>query len=106
MFPFFLQCVNYALILKSKQVSIAAREHLLNPTSTCPNYLFFDKRTMPESKEIDDEVISLLRDLNTVLVLCFGEVRSVQKYSSLAVDFFLKKEGQQMLLCLTRICKD
>jgi len=36
--------------------------------------------------------------------MCSGEVRSVKKYSSLEVEsFFLKKEGQQMLLCVTRI---
>ena len=101
-FPLFLKCVNRVVILNGEQVSIAAREHLLNSTSRYPNYLFF------ESKEIDDdEVHSLLVDLNTSLVLCSGEVRSVKKYANLAADsFFLKKEGQQMLFCLTRICKD
>ena len=55
----------------------------------------------------DDEDHSLLVDLNTSLVLCSGEVRSVKKYANLAADsFFLKKEGQQMLFCLTRICKN
>ena len=29
-FPFFLKCVNYVLILNDERVSIAAREHLLN----------------------------------------------------------------------------
>ena len=101
-FPFFLKCVNYVLILNDEQVSVAAREHLLNSTSWCPNYLFF------EGKKIDDdEVHSVLADLNTSLVLCSGEVRSVKKYANLAADsFFLKKEGQQMLLYLTRICKE
>ncbi|XP_020609262.1 uncharacterized protein LOC110047860 isoform X1 [Orbicella faveolata] len=105
-FPFFLECVNYVLILNGEQVSIAAREHLLRSTSSCPNYLFFDQGL--RSKEIDDdEVFSVLLDLNTSLVLCSGEVRSVKKYPSLADEsFFLKKEGQQMLFCLTRICKD
>ena len=100
-FPLFLKCVNYVVILNGEQVSDAAREHLLNSTSRCPNYVFF------ESEEIDDdEVHSLLVDLNAFLVLCSGEVRSVKKYANLAVEsFFLKKEGQQMLLCLTRICK-
>ena len=101
-FPFFLKCVNYVLILTGERVSVAAREHLLNSTSRRPNYLFF------ESEEIDDdEVHSLLVDLNTSLVLCSGEVMSVKKYANLAADsFFLKKEGQQMLFCLTRICKN
>ena len=104
-FPLFLKCVNYVLILNAEQASIAAREHLLKSTSSCPNYLVFDPGF--ERKEIDDEVFSLLLDLNTVLVLCSGEVRSVKRYANLTVDsFFLKKEGQQMLLCLTRICKN
>ena len=101
LFPLFLKCVNYVVILNGEQVPVFAREHLLNSTSRCPNYVFF------ESEEIDDdEVYSLLVDLNAFLVLCSGEVRSVKKYANLAVEsFFLKKEGQQMLLCLTRICK-
>ena len=101
-FPFFLKCVNYVLILNGEQVSVLAREHLLNFTSRCPNYLFFKGQKID-----DDEVHSLLVDLNPSLVLYSGEVRSVQKYANLAADcFFLKKEGQQMLFCLTRICKD
>jgi len=104
-FPFFLRCVNYVVILNDEQVSIAAREHLLKSTSSSLNYLFFDRGL--GYKEIDEEVFSILLDLNTSLVLSSGEVRSVTKYSSVAVDsFFLKKEGQQMLFCLTRIYKD
>ena len=103
LFPFFLKCVNYVLILNDEQVSIAARERLLNFTSRCPNYLFFKG----EKEVDDDEVQSLLVDLNTSLVLCSGEVRSVKKYANLAADsFFLKKEGQQMLFCLTHICEN
>ena len=101
-FPFFLKCVNYVLVLNDEQVSVAAREHLLNSTSRCPNYLFFEGERVD-----DDEVHSLLVDLNTSLVLCSGEVRSIKKYGNLAVDcFFLKKDGQHMLFCLNRICKD
>jgi len=104
-FPLFLKCVNYVLILNREQVSIAAREHLLKSTSSCPNYLFFDRGF--NWKQIDDEVFSVLLDLNTSLVMCSGQVRSVKKYANLRLgSFFLKKEGQQMLLCLTRICKD
>ena len=103
MFPFFLKCVNYVLILNGERVSVAAREQLLNSTSRCPSYLFFGS----EERQLDDEVSSLLADLNTSLVLCSGEVRSVKKYANLSAEsFFLKKEGQQMLFCLTRICKD
>jgi len=42
-FPFFLKCFNYVLVLNGEQVSIAAREHLLKSTSSCPNYLFLTK---------------------------------------------------------------
>ena len=101
-FPCLLKCVNYVLILDDEQASIAAREHLLNSTSRCPNYLFIDG-----DKELNDQVVSLLLHLNTALVLCSGEVRSVKTYANLRLaSFFLKKEGQQMLLCLTRIYKD
>ena len=101
-FSFFLKCVNYVLILNGEQVSVLAREHLLHFTSRCPNYVLFKGRNID-----DDEVHSLLVDLNTSLVLYSGEVRSVKKYANLraAESFFLKKEGQQMMFCLTRICK-
>ena len=103
-FPFFLKCVNYVVILNAERASIAAREHLLKSTSGCPNYLFF--HPVFDWKEIDDEVFSLLLDLDTSLVSCSGEVRSVKEYANLRKGgFFLKKEGQQMLLCLTLVCK-
>ena len=101
-FPFFLKGINRVLILNGERVSIAAREHLLNSTSRCPSYLFFEGE-----KIAYDEVHSLLVDLNTSLVLCSGEVRSLKRYADLPLDsFFLKKEGQQMLFCLTHICKN
>ena len=87
-FPSFLKCVNHVLILNKERVSVVAREHLLNSTSRCPSYLFFG------SKEMDDEVCSLLADLNTSLVLCSGEVRNAKNYANLSAEsFFLKKVG-------------
>ena len=98
-FPLFLNAVNYVIILDMKQVSIAAREHLLKSTSSLPNYVFFDFY-----KPIDDDIFPIMLDLNTVVISCSGESRTVEKFNNLlARDIFLRKEGQRMFLHLTYI---
>ncbi|KAL9979052.1 hypothetical protein ACROYT_G016645 [Oculina patagonica] len=104
-FPLFLESVNYFLILKEKQVPIAAREHLLKSTNSFPNYVFFDIR-YNDNKLIDDDILSVMLDLNTAVVLCSGGIGTVKKYANvLVIDIFLKKERQQMFFYLTRIRK-
>ena len=103
--PLFLECVHGVVILQPEQVPIAAREHLLRSTGSCaPEYVWFDYE---DTKIMDDDIFSVMCDLNTVVVTCAGEVRELKEYDSLAVvDFFLKKEGEQMLLCLNTIYKN
>lgn len=102
--PFFLKCVNYVVILNREQVSIAAREHSLKSASSFPEYVFFNPTDVFAKIMDDEEVISVMCDLNTVVVSCSGEVSSVKKYVGLVVrDVFLKKEKRQMLLCLNSI---
>ncbi|XP_078366412.1 NLR family CARD domain-containing protein 4-like isoform X3 [Oculina patagonica] len=103
-FPLFLESVNYVLILNQEQVPIAAREQLLKSTSSFPKYVFFDFRI---GNAMNYEDFTIMRDLNTTVVSCSGEIRTVERYANLLVtDYFLKKEAQQMFFYLTRVFKD
>ncbi|KAL9978896.1 hypothetical protein ACROYT_G016480 [Oculina patagonica] len=103
-FHLLLESVNYALILNETQVPIAAGEHLLKSTNSMPKCVFFENEY---SEAIDDDIFSIMRDLNTAVILCSGEIRTVKKYANLSVkDFFLKKEGQHMFFFLTGIRKE
>ena len=104
-FPLYLDCVNYIVVLNAEQVPIASREHLLKSTSSFPNYVFFDDGEYSEN-EIDDDIFSIMLDLNTAVVSCSEKIRTVKKYANiLTTEFFLKKENQQMFFYLTRIYK-
>ena len=102
-FSVYLLCVDGVLAIDDDQVPLVAREHALkNSYLLKPNFLFFNTR-LNEPNE-DDDVLSLLRDLETVLVTCYGYTMAVvEKYSYLGLDFFLKKEGGQMTLYLKYI---
>ncbi len=102
-FHLFLECINYVVIVNTKQVRIVASKHLLKSAISFPNYVFFDL----DGKAIDDVIFSIMRDLNTAVVLCSGKIRKVKKYAHLVErSFFLKKEGQQLFFYLTRIRKE
>ena len=104
-FHLYLDCVNYIVVLNAEQVPIAAREHLLKSTSSFPDYVFFDDDEYIE-KEIDNDIFSIMLDLNTAVVSCSGKIRTVKTYTNvLRRDIFLKKEGQQMFFYLSRIYK-
>ena len=107
-FPRFVHCVNGVLVVDDDQLRLVAREHALK-FSDLPelSYLFFN--TLAFYKEnLEHNVLSLLRDLETVLVTCYGDTTAeVENYKDLlSDDFFLKKEGGQMTLYLTHINKD
>ena len=104
-FPQFLRCVNSVLVIDEDQLPLVATEHALKFSDLPgPCYLFLTSY----GKKVDHNVLSLLRDLETVLVTCYGDTTAeVEKCNDLAVkDFFLKKEGGQMILYLIRIGKD
>ena len=105
--PLFFECVHDVVILQPEQVPFAAREHLLGSTSSvAPKYVFFDYLN-EDTKIMDDEIFSVMCDLNTAVVTSSGEVRKVRQYASLEMmNVFLKKEDEQMLLCLNTINKD
>ena len=101
----FLRCVNSVLVIDEDQLPLVATEHALKFSDLPgPCYLFLTSY----GKKVDHNVLSLLRDLETVLVTCYGDTTAeVEKYNDLQVnDFFLKKERGQMILHLTAIKKD
>ncbi|XP_078366414.1 NLR family CARD domain-containing protein 4-like isoform X2 [Oculina patagonica] len=103
-FPLFLESVNYVLILNYRQVPIAAREHLLKSPIRFPNYVFFEYE---KRKAIDDDIFSIMLDLNTYVILCSGENSKVQKYANLLEkDIFLRKKGEKMFFYLSGIRKE
>ena len=100
MYPSFLSCVNHVVILDKEYWSPAAKEHLFKSTSSVPDYLFFKYG----SDETDDDVSSIMRDLNAVLLTCSGEIKAVKKDDGLTRSkFFLKKEEKGMFFFLSRI---
>ena len=104
-FPGFVHCVNGILVVDDDQLRLVAREHALKFSDLPePSYLFFN--TLPFYKGSKQyNVLPLLRDLETVLVTCYGDTTAeVEKYKDLpSSKFVLKKEGGQMTLYLTRI---
>ena len=102
-FPRFLRCVNSVLVIDEDQLPLVAREHALKFYDLPErSYLFFISGF---EGELDDGVMSSLRDLETVLVTCHGDTTAeVEKYNDLLKDdFFLKKGGGQMILYLNCI---
>ena len=105
-YPSFLNCVNRVVIINCiDQLPIVVREHVLKLfASPKPDYVFLNYWFC-----IEDTVktgFSIMCDLQPVLVTCFGDSRLVNTYAEL--DFhcaFVKKEGQQMVLYITRIRK-
>ena len=103
-FTRFLRCVNGVLVIDQRQLPLVAREHALKFYDLPgPIYLFFHGIYCVGS--LDHNELSLLRDLETVLVTCYGDTTAeVEKYNDLTLqDFFLKKEGGQVILYLTHI---
>ena len=96
----FLSCVNHVVILDEKPSSIAAKTHFFNNTESFPNYLFYSVYNTNY-----DDFLSILFDLNAVVLTCSGEIEDVKKYADLRdEDFFLKKSEKRnfiYLRCIT-----
>ena len=108
-FSGFVHCVNSVFVIDDDQLLLVAREHALKFSDLPePSYLFFNIRVRFARMPVDDSLLCVLRDLETVLVTCYGDTTAeVEKYNDLKVkDFFLKKGGGQTILFLTRIEKE
>ena len=96
----FLSCVNHVVILDEEHSSTAAKTHFFKDTTSFPNYLFYSGWVSDD----DDDFLSILFDLNAVLLTCSGEIKDVKKYADLGeADFFLKKSEMRNFIYLRRI---
>ena len=96
----FLQIVNGVMIIDvEKHLPTVAREHCLRSTSSLkPDYVFFN----PFRDKDQRKVFSVMSDLDTVVVTCYGDVKSVKGYPDLFPDeFFIKKVGHRFVFYLT-----
>ena len=99
--PSFLQSVNGVLMIDvKKHLPTVAREHCLRSTSFLkPDYVFFTNTLKDEDER--DQMFSVMSDLDTVVVTCYGDVKSMNRYDYLGPDdFFVKKVGHLLVLYL------
>ena len=104
----FLQSVNRVIIIDRREhLPTVAREHCLRSTSSVkPDYVFFKYRYSdgadPHGDQDQHKVFSVMSDLDTVVVTCYGDVKSVKGYPDLFPDeFFIKKVGHRFVFYLT-----
>ena len=109
-YPSFLQCVNGVIVIHDflkyhKQLLTVFREHCLRSTSSHkPDYVFIKDPSCQSEFSSQDQMFSVISDLDTVVVTCYGDTKSVYKYRHLNADqFFVKKVGQRSVLCLTHL---
>ena len=101
-YPSFLQCVNGLLLIEKEQLPKVSSEHCLRSTNFHkPDYVFFD---VTYKDDWDDEVFSVMSDLDPVLVTCSGDVKSVNRdHYSFSGDYFFKKVGHRLVFYPTLI---
>ena len=98
----FLSCVNHVVILDKKHSSTAAKTQFFKDTTSFPNYLFYS-----DWESNHDDFLSILFDLNAVVLTCSGEIKDVKKYADLReADFFLKKSEMRNFIYFRRITDD
>ena len=97
-YPSFLQCVNGLIVINDFQLPKVSSEHCLRSTSFHkPDYVFV---LGLELVDLGDEMFSVMSDLDTVFVTCYGDVKSVNQVPG---DFFIKKVGHRFVCYLTRL---
>ena len=110
-YPSFLQSVSGVIMIDVKEhLPTVAREHCLRSTSSHkPDYVFFTRGRDTQICIYDDErdhtfsMFSVMSDVDTVFVTCYGDVKSVNMFPNLRPDdFFIKKAGHRSVFCLTR----
>ena len=111
-YPSFLHCVNGVVVIgRTDHMSMVAREHVLKLfTSPKPNYVFFQfsmiEEVLPYIPGQDREQFSVICDLQAVVIPLFGDHDSklANTYEDLVLYHpFVKKEEQQMVLCVTHL---
>ena len=104
-YPSFLQCVNGLLLIENEQLPKVSSEHCLRSTNFHkPDYVFFNLKDVLPYMDEDDQMFSVMCDLDTVFVTCYGAVKSVNSYHHASPwDFFIKKVGHRLVYYLTRL---
>ena len=68
-----------------------------------PDHLFFFPR-IAITEIVRDQMFSVMSDLGTVVVTCYGDVKSVNRYHVRDPDkFFVKNVGHRLVFCVTRL---
>ena len=99
----FLSYVGGVLLFDSDQLHSLANEYFLK-SAAAPEFVFFPSGLRTEQSYQDQ--ISVLEDLNAVVVCCSGEKKAsdnLKKYSSSSVVVFLKKEEGKIYLYIAEI---
>ena len=101
----FLLCVNHVVMLHDKHVSTAAEKNFFKGTASFPNYLFFKLRTNYDDLEsFYDNFLSILSDLNAVVLTCSGKIKGLKKYAGLLnAEPFLKRSEKRNFIYLRHI---
>ena len=109
-YPPFLQCVNGLLVIDcgDKQLPKVLSEHCLRSKNFLdkPDYVLFKQGLTLDLEVVGDQMFSVMSDLDTVFVTCYGDVKSVNTYHDLHVfphEFFIKKVGHRLVFYLTRL---
>ena len=94
-FPAFLSHVGGVLLINSAQLRTIANEHMLKSTEV-RNYILIVTNELSYSKYDYCDLITVLEDVNAVVVSCSGEEKAadfLKKYPFHALhEFFVKKE--------------
>ena len=99
-YPSFLQCVNGLLLIGREQLPKVSSEHCLRSTNFHkPDYVFLNAMY---KLDWDDEIFSVLSDLDTVVVTCSGDVKPInRRHHSFPGGYFIKKVGHRFVWYLT-----
>ena len=101
----FLSCVNHVVVLYAQDMSTAAEKNFFKGTASFPNYLFFEFITNYDDLEsYYDDLLSILSDLNAVVLTCSGEIKGLKKYAGLLnAEPFLKRSEKRNFIYLRHI---
>ena len=99
-YPSFLQCVNGLLLIEEEQLPKVSSEHCLRSTNFHkPDYVFLNVKY---KLDWDDEIFSVMSDLDTVVVTCSGDVKPInRRHHSFPGGYFIKKVGHRFVWYLT-----
>ena len=101
----FLSCVNHVVVLYAQDLSTAAEKNFFKGTASFPNYLFFGLTIHYDDLEsYYDDFLSILSDLNAVVLTCSGEIKGLKKYAGLLnAQPFLKRSEKRNFIYLRHI---